>query len=339
MFAPTLETRTVTAALRDLAHPKPTVRAAAARDLRHAENDRRLDALGGLSRALGDADATVRIAATEALTHLRAPEALAALLEVAESDPNDDVRQHAWMAVGALGSSAALSALERALDDSSAPVRFQAVIAIARSAPRAIADKALLNATHDEDPLVCHIALRMAEELGAERLPVTAAMLTRCEELEHHANPIVRVAAAIIRARAGRHEAAPTLLAVVSGELVTSEREDEAAAIELCGELGVQAAIAPLRRRCSTGTFGLGGDPFSWQSRVSLAQLGDPASQQWILKELDVWNRDRRTLGVAAAGRARLVLARPQLLAMRGDPRRADPDAVEEALRQLDGAG
>jgi len=336
MFAPTLGIRTVTAALRDLDHEKPAVRVAAAQDLKHAASEHRPEAVAGLARALSDAHPWVRQAAAETLADLRATEVLDVMLEVAEYDTDDDVRQHAWMAIGAMGSAAALPALARALEDDAPPVRFQAVIAFARCAPRPQAQAALLAATHDEDALVCHIALRMAEELGDETLPVEAAMLERCGELSAHADGIVRIAAAIIRARAGRSDGAATLIAVARGELVTSQREDEAAAIELCGELGLREAIEPLRRRSRGGAFGLGGDPCAWQCRVALARLGDEASQRWILKELAAWNRDRRTLGVAAAGRARLAQARPQLEAMRGDPERADPDAVDAALRELD---
>jgi hypothetical protein len=47
-------------------------------------------------------------------------------------------------------------------------------------------------------------------------------------------------------------------------------------------------------------------------------------------------NRDRRTLSVVAAGAARVHEAVPLLMAMRGDARRADPDAVAEALDALE---
>lgn len=50
------------------------------------------------------------------------------------------------------------------------------------------------------------------------------------------------------------------------------------------------------------------------------------------MRELGDRRRDVRTLAVAAAGRARLVAARERILAMRGNPARADPTAVDEAL-------
>jgi hypothetical protein len=41
-------------------------------------------------------------------------------------------------------------------------------------------------------------------------------------------------------------------------------------------------------------------------------------------------------MAVAAAGRAGMVAARDAIAAMRGDPSRADPGAVDEALEALE---
>jgi hypothetical protein len=73
---------------------------------------------------------------------------------------------------------------------------------------------------------------------------------------------------------------------------------------------------------------------------VALARMGHERAQREILRELSARDRDLRTLAVAAAGRARLVAAREPIAAMKGDARRADPDAVDEALAALaeDGA-
>jgi HEAT repeat protein len=76
-------------------------------------------------------------------------------------------------------------------------------------------------------------------------------------------------------------------------------------------------------------------DPFAWQARVALARLGHDRARQGILKGLRAWTRDVRTLAVAAAGRARLTEARALIETMRGDPERADPEAVEVALGLL----
>ena len=337
MFAPKQGPRNFAAALRDLDHPKADIRASAVRDLRHHAEDRRADTVAALARLLGDPHALVRAAAAETLTDVRGKEALDALIATVDADDHMEVRQMALMAIGAIGDPRACAAIERALDDDAAPVRFQALIAYARCADRSRAAAALVEATHDDDPLVCHIDLRMAEDLADDDddAPADPAIVARCRELLGHDDPVVRVAAAIIRARAGERDGRPVLLAVIDGTLETSQAEDEAAAIELAGELGLKEAIKPLLRRAFGGPLRIGGDRFSWQARVALASIGNGRAVQWIHSELGAWTRERRTLAVAAAGRARLVEARPALEAMRGDPSRADPDAVEEALAAL----
>jgi len=335
MFSPTLDRRTVAAALRDLGHEKPEVRAAAARDLAHSEPTHREASATALVCALDDEHPLVRTSAAEALAELRFPEAIDALLDVAENDLLE-VRQQAWLALGALGSPKALAALGRALHDPEPAIRFQAVMAVARCAPRGRALASLLAATEDDDPLVCHIALRMAEELGDETLPVDRALLERCAALLEHEAAVVRIAAAVIRGRAGLRDGAGVLLGVVRGDLVTPQAEDEAAAIELTGELGLNEAKVALRRRASSGAFGVGGDPFAWQARVALARLGDERARARILGELGSWSGERRTLAAAAAGRARLVEARSRLEELRGKAQRTELEAVEQALRELD---
>jgi HEAT repeat protein len=335
MFASVPHPRNFGAALRDIAHHKPEVRASAARDLRHHADDHRDQTIEALVRAVSDESPMVRAAAAETLTDVRGGEALPALIDCIRDDADVDVRQMALMAVGAIGDERACSAVENALRDPAPPIRFQAVIAFARCADRKRATQAILRATRDEDALVCHIALRMAEELGDDDTPADAAIVNRCRELYDHESPIVRIAAAIIRARAGEDDANALLLAVVDGSLVTDQAEDEAAAIELCGELGIAQAAAPLARRAFAPRLIRGGDRFAWQARVALAQLGDERAIRWIMSELKAWTRERRTLAVAAAGRAQLAIARPLLMAMKSDASRADPDVVADALAAI----
>jgi len=71
---------------------------------------------------------------------------------------------------------------------------------------------------------------------------------------------------------------------------------------------------------------------------VALARMGHERAAREIVRDLRAWDRGQRTLAVAAAGRARLGAAREIIAAMRGDERRADPHAVEEALGALDAA-
>jgi hypothetical protein len=79
-------------------------------------------------------------------------------------------------------------------------------------------------------------------------------------------------------------------------------------------------------------------DPFSYESRIALARMGDPRARAAIVKGLSSWSRDTRTLSVVAAGRAHLAEARPRLSEMRGNPGFAEPESVDEALAKIDEA-
>ncbi len=343
-FVPSV--RTLEAALRDLRHAKASVRRAAAADLGRQAPEHQDRAVAALVAALApttEPDASVRAAAAESLAYLEDGAACAPLLAAAEGDQDVHVRELAVMALGALlrrspGDESLLAYLSRALEDPEPRIRFQAVIAVARAADRERAIAALVAATDDDDPLVCHIALRMGEELGGEELPVPALVYERARRLLAHEAPVVRIAAAIVRARGGDKAATPLLVDVVEGRLATTEAEDEAAASELAGELGVVAARRGLERRAFGGAFGIGGDRYAWHARVALARLGHARAIAWIRRDLRAFSRARRTLAVAAAGRARLLDASPELEAMQDDARRADPDAVREALALLKSA-
>lgn len=329
--------RTIEAATRDLAAQKPAVRAEAARDLARHHEDARERVLAGLTQALGDEAAEVRAAAATALADIEGVEAIARLL-VAVDDDNVMVRQMAITALGEIGDPRATERLRRALSDAQAEVRFQAAIAYPRvCSSREAALEALITATRDDDPLVSHIALRMAEEIGTEEgdSSVDARVLTRARALLGHDAPVVRVAAAILMAPRGDARAKEILVQVAARSLKTTDREDEAAAIELVGELGLEAARAGLERRAFGRWLGLLRDELAWHARVALARMGHERASREILRELAAPDRDVRTLAVAAAGRARLRAARGPIDAMRGHEGRADPGAVEEALAAI----
>jgi HEAT repeat protein len=330
--------RTLEAALRDVSSAKPAVRADALRDLCRYAEDERERVLRALEAALRDDEAAaVRSVAALGLADLEAREALPTLLLAVEDD-DPHVRQMAITALGEIGDPRATERLRRALGDARPEVRFQAAIAFPRvCAAPSDAIEALVKATHDADPLVCQIALRMAEELGAEAGHLDDAVLARARALLAKGPPIVRVAAAVVLARGADDASAayPVLVGVANGSIETTEGEDEAAAIELCGELGLEAARPGLEKRAFGGMMGLFRDRFAWHARVALARMGHERAAQAILRELGSWDRDQRTLAVAAAGRARLAAARPVIVAMRGDEARADQEAVDEALRVL----
>jgi HEAT repeat protein len=329
--------RTLEAALRDLSSKKPDVRGSAVRDLmRYADEAREqvIRALEGVLRE--DEDPRVRALAATGLSDADAKEALPTLL-VAVEDKDAHVRQMAISALGELGDPRAGERLRRALGDPRPEVRFQAVMAF----PRVVARKddaldAVLEAMNDDDPLVAHIAVRMAEEVAGGGEP-DARVLTRARALLSHDAASVRLAAAILLAHAGDLSGRDHLVKAASGELRTDDGEDEAAAIELAGELDLAAARKGLTRRAFGGLFGLGRDRYQWHARVALARMGDERAIREIVAELGSWDRERRTLAIAAAGRAKIAAARATLVAMRDAPDRADPDALEEALRALDG--
>jgi hypothetical protein len=140
------------------------------------------------------------------------------------------------------------------------------------------------------------------------------------------------LAAAILLTRLGSTAGADAIERALNG-MVPLDPEDEQAAIEAAGQLGLQRARPGLKRRSRGGWHAA--EPFAWHARVALAQLGDVAAQRFILRGLHSWSRDTRTLAVAAAGNARLIQARAVIEAMRGDPTRAEPDSVETALELL----
>lgn len=335
MFQAPALPRTLAASLRDVGSKQPTVRESAVRDLvRHAD-DAREEVVRALERALRDDVApSVRSAAALGLADVGGSEALPALL-VAMEDSDVHVRQMAITALGEIGDSRATERLRRALADQRAEVRFQAVIAFARVCnDGASITEALLARMRDADPLVCHIALRVAEEVaernGGEIDPV---VLDRAKELLSHGSPVVRIAAAIALARAGSRLGSKVLVELARGSIKTDDVEDEATAIELAGELGLEDARAGLEKRAFGGIFGR--DRHAWHARVALARMGHERAVREIMSELDSWDRSKRTLAVAAVGRARIRVATLKLRAMLGDPSRADPHAVEDALAAL----
>ncbi len=326
--------RTLAAALRDISSKKPEVRGAAIRDLvRHCE-DSRAQVIRAIEEGLRDEDPRVRGLAATALADTEAKESLAALL-LAVEDEDRHVREMAISALGEIGDRRAAGRLERALTDPRPEVRFQAIVAFSRVVEKDDAHDAVLRAMEDEDGLVVHIALRVAEELADGR-PVDPRALAKAKTLLSHKSPTVQLAAAIVLARAGDRSGEAIIAKVVLGELETEDGEDEAAAIELAGELGLKTAQRGLVRRAFGGLLGLGRDRYRWHARVALAAMGDPRATSEILAELSSWDRQRRTLAVAAAGRARIRAAREQIAGMLGAPETADPDAVDEALRNID---
>jgi hypothetical protein len=113
-----------------------------------------------------------------------------------------------------------------------------------------------------------------------------------------------------------------------------THREDEQAAVELAGELGLKGAISDLERRA----WGLGRvvrDTCAWHAKIALARLGHARAAAEIVAELGSWRRESRDAAVVASGRARLTAARATIAALL--ERGGDPRLIAEALELIDG--
>jgi HEAT repeat protein len=334
--------RTLPAALRDVRDKKLEVRISAVRDLaRLAGSEARDQALPALCRALvEDETAAVRSEAAVALADASAKECVAELATAAREDEHVRVRQMALIALGEVAGEDADPAVRdlvaAAVSDESPEIRFQGLIALTH-VDRAAGEKAILASLVDDDAQIRYVALRLAEErwLAEERDEELPDLLhTRVKKALSDTSPKVRLAAAILLGRAGDRSGDQKLVAAINSGVGVDEAEDEGAAIDLCGALSLEEARAGLERR-AFGVFGVTRHPFAWNARVALARMGDTRARAAILKGLRAFGRDARTMAVAAAGKARMVEAREELVAMRADPARAEPEAVEEALALL----
>jgi HEAT repeat protein len=330
--------RSIEAALRDAAHARLDVRLATLADLkRHARggDDTAIAAL--VERVAKDPEPQVRAGAALALADIDAKSELPILLEAA-ADVDPAVRQMALVGVGELAEpdhAEACAAATRGLVDALPAVRYQALVALARLRGSASLE-ALLVGTRDADPEVRHVAFRVAEEVfgGAPCEQAPLPLLQRARGALRDDNYGVQVAAAILLAVLGDEAGRSRLIEVINARQRIPHADDEAIAIELCGELGLGSATPGLERR-AFGMWG-GRTPAGWHARVALAMLGHTRAKSVILRGLSAWSRDARTLAVAAAGRARLLEARETLQRMAASPERAEPDAVSDALAAID---
>jgi HEAT repeat protein len=158
-----------------------------------------------------------------------------------------------------------------------------------------------------------------------------AALVDGCLD---DADADVALAAALALARRGSRRASACLARALNARRRFTHLDDEHAAVDLCGQLGVSAARPGLRARAWRSWIS-GPSPVSFQARVSLARLGDARAREHILRVLSSRSRLVRTQSAAAAGQALLLDARELLCSMRGDESRADGQIVDEALGAL----
>jgi HEAT repeat protein len=328
--------RTLDAALRDIEHERQHVRLSALRDLvRLARSQARLGAIQALGRALlRDASAEIRTEAAMGLADCEATEASAELLAALE-DAHVRVRQMAVLALGevaAPGDAEVVEALRVLLGHEEPSLRFQALIAFEAIAGKE-ADRALVRASDDDDDEVRAMAFRLSDR-RFENEPPPAELLDRARSALGAQSAASATAALFLAAHADR-SADAVLLGVLEGKVPAGTNADLQAVMETVADLGLEAARPALARRAFS-VFGVRPDALGWQACIALARLGDERARRAILRGLSAWTRDGRTLAVVAAGRAGILAARETIQGYRGDPSRADPEAVEEALSELE---
>jgi hypothetical protein len=351
MLGPPLLPRNLEAAVRDLSSPRAEVRASAIEDLvRHAQGDAeiRARAVPLLVKRLDDEHPGARAAAAVGLGDLEATEAVTALLVRVEDD-NPHVRQMALNALGEIGDTRALPRLRRALGDPRPEVRYQTVIAFARIADRGTAsgldvsevDDALFAAASDSDSAVAHIALRVAEERLDAGKPPDGRLLARARALvdaagrEPSSSPHVALVAAILLAKAGDARGHDLVVRIVRGERIggqATEKEDERAAVELAGEIGLRELIPQLERR-TWGVTRFVRDTCPFHARIALARMGHARARGEIMSELASTRREVLSGAVVSAGRARMAEARETIAKLTAAA--VDPELTREALGRL----
>jgi HEAT repeat protein len=330
------------AALRDGAHPKARVRLSAVADLARwaSAEDGEPCVARLLQLAERDPDLEVRAAAVLALADAEAESALPVLLEAARSAA-PRVRQMALVALGELAPAEdprTLALLRDALDDAAPALRFQALVAAGRLFATDELCACLTRALAEGEANVRYIACRIIEErffLSADvdetfRKALEQQLVPRLSDPDAD----VAVAAAVLLAPRGVEAARGVLVDALNRRRSFAHADDEQAAIELCAELRLGAALPGLRARAFGGVL-RGSSALSFQARVALARLGDERARQQILSGLSSWSRNVRAQAVAAAGHARLEAARPRLLQMR-EGGEVDRSSVVEALEALD---
>jgi hypothetical protein len=226
-------------------------------------------------------------------------------------------------------------------------VRYQAIIAFARIADARAGqgldasevDDALFEAASDGDDAIAHIALRVAEErLDGGRAP-DGRLLARARALvdleTSKASPHVALVAAILLAKSGEERGHDLVLRIVRGERIrghSPEKEDERAAVELAGELGLKAAVPHLEKR-TWGVARFVRDTCPFHARIALARMGHARARAEILSELASTRREVLSGAVVSAGRARMAEAREAIAKLTAAA--VDPELTREALAQL----
>lgn len=197
------------AALRDLEHKDPRVRAQAADALGRVDDGERMMALAPLTRAADDAHPSVRYAALLSLGELSAAESVATVI----AHLGDEIplcREAATIALGQLGPSggdSAWQALTQALASREPEVRFQAIASLAELDAARAAPLVAPLLTDSDGKIRAQVAAALGDAGDRAYADRLAALLDDADEVRHEA--------ALALARLGDRRAIPSLLAAL----------------------------------------------------------------------------------------------------------------------------
>jgi HEAT repeat protein len=278
------------AALRDLEHRDPRVRAQAADALGRVASDERAQAVPALTRAADDEHPSVRYAALLSLGELAATATVATLIAHL-SDPESLCREAAAIALGQLGpdgGEAAWRALVEALESAAPEVRFQAIASLAeidavRAAPRVVA---LIS---DGDVKVrAQVAAALGDAADPAYADRLAALLDDADEARHEA--------ALALARLRDRRAIPSLLVALRRAERAFDAATALATLDAAREAGARERLAGEMTR-------LFGDALvKVRAAEALARAGDERGLEHLRKAVKSRRED-------VSGLARSVLS------------------------------
>ncbi|MDX9999795.1 MAG: HEAT repeat domain-containing protein [Polyangia bacterium] len=315
MFSKAPTRTNIDAALRDLAHPDPRVRAAAAGALDQSPLERREEVCSALRDALDDGTGDVRYAAALSIRELGDAQAVPRLIDMLE-DRDFMARQAAVMALGSIGDPRAVLPLIQALKEGPPDVRFQAVTSLVElEDPRALG--ALLEALEDRDAEVRASAAAAVGDLMAHEGADAVALLLKDPD------PKVSLEAAYALSRLGDDRGIETLCRRAS------HRDFGFLACEALGRLGNPQARVALRRAWK----GLFVHPLTrLRAAASLLQLGETSPREFLIKQSRSRRSEVRGLALELLGELGGAWALDSLLAgLKG----RSPDAAARGLGTL----
>ncbi len=344
-FGPSLLVRRLEAALRDIQSSKVHVRRAAARDLaQHIDSPARSRAVSHLERLVAeDADIEVRVQGLLALADGGAVESVGLLINLARTGV-PRIRQMALLALGELAEPGATEAVEVALEAVESPLpglRYQGLVTL-KSLQREQALGQIISRTADDDSEVRWVAVRLIDELcfqGSESTSATAVLDARdtrkLQPLLVDQDQRVAVAATLLLSQMGVASAIDKLATLLSKAAYKLEPQDEEAAIDLIGQLGLSQAKPELEKRAWRLLWE---GPSTWPARVALGQLGDRRARQFILQSLNSNSPLKCARAIEATGKIGLEEGRARLQQLLANPSGYDTETIRTALERLDSA-